>query len=87
MENNKWANFPSVSGSWRISNEGFMENTKSVVNNLSLRAGWGRVGNQNLPAAVYESNIGQGYYPIGNDSCRYFVSIIYGKQRHQMGNC
>ena len=67
MENNKWANFPSVSGSWRISNESFMEDTKSVVNNLSLRAGWGRVGNQNLPAAVYESNIGQGYYPIGND--------------------
>lgn len=67
MANNKWANFPSVSGSWRISNESFMEDTKSVVNNLSLRAGWGRVGNQNLPEAVYQSNIGQGYYPIGND--------------------
>lgn len=67
MANNKWANFPSASLSWRISNEGFMDNTKSVVNDLRLRAGWGRVGNQNLPASVYQSNIGQGFYPIGND--------------------
>ncbi|MBA4318855.1 MAG: SusC/RagA family TonB-linked outer membrane protein [Flavobacterium sp.] len=67
MANNKWANFPSASASWRISNEGFMDNAKSVINDLRLRAGWGRVGNQNLPASVYQSNIGQGYYPIGND--------------------
>ncbi|MWB94130.1 SusC/RagA family TonB-linked outer membrane protein [Flavobacterium sp. GA093] len=67
MANNKWANFPSVSGSWRISNEGFMESTKSVISDLRFRAGWGRVGNQNLPNAVYQSNIGQGFYPIGVD--------------------
>lgn len=67
MENNKWANFPSVSGSWRISNEGFMENSKDIINNLSIKAGWGKVGNQNLPDAVYQSNIGQGFYPIGDD--------------------
>jgi TonB-linked SusC/RagA family outer membrane protein len=67
MTNNKWANFPSASASWRISNEGFMENTKSVINDLRLRAGWGRVGNQNLPGSVYQSNIGQGYYIIGGN--------------------
>jgi len=65
LANNKWANFPSASASWRISNEGFMENTKSVISNLSLRAGWGRVGNQNLPGDVYLSRIGQGYTVIG----------------------
>lgn len=67
MANNKWANFPSASVSWRISNEGFMESTKSVFNDLRFRAGWGKVGNQNLPSAVYQSNIGQGFYPIGNE--------------------
>ncbi|HQF47188.1 MAG TPA: TonB-dependent receptor [Flavobacterium alvei] len=67
MANNKWANFPSASASWRISNEGFMENTKAVVNDLRLRAGWGKVGNQSLPGSVYQSNIGQGYYVIGNE--------------------
>ena len=68
LDNNKWANFPSASASWRISNEGFMENTKSVINNLSLRAGWGRVGNQSLPSNVFQSNIGQGFAPDGGSS-------------------
>ncbi|WP_163398706.1 SusC/RagA family TonB-linked outer membrane protein [Flavobacterium fluviatile] len=67
MANNKWANFPSASASWRISNEGFMENTKEVISDLRLRAGWGKVGNQGLPASVYQSNIGQGYYVIGGE--------------------
>ena len=67
LSNNKWANFPSASASWRISNEGFMENTKSVINNLSLRAGWGKVGNQSLPGDIYQSNIGQGYYVYGDN--------------------
>ena len=65
MTNNKWANFPSASVSWRILNEGFMEPAKEVFSDLRFRAGWGKVGNQGLPAAVYQSNIGQGFYPIG----------------------
>ncbi|MCD9576935.1 SusC/RagA family TonB-linked outer membrane protein [Flavobacterium soyae] len=64
MTNNKWANFPSASVSWRILNEGFMEKTKDVLSDLRFRAGWGKVGNQNLPSAVYQSNIGQGFYII-----------------------
>ncbi|MEL1254537.1 TonB-dependent receptor [Flavobacterium sp. DGU38] len=67
MSNNKWANFPSASASWRISNEGFMESSKDVINDLRLRAGWGKVGNQGLPDSVYQSNIGQGYYVIGGE--------------------
>lgn len=66
MAENKWANFPSASASWRITNEDFMSDAKAVVNDLRFRAGWGRVGNQSLPGSVYESNIGQGYYPIGD---------------------
>jgi TonB-dependent starch-binding outer membrane protein SusC len=65
LANNKWANFPSASASWRISNEGFMESTKSVISNLSLRAGWGRVGNQSLPGDVYLSKAGLGSAPDG----------------------
>jgi len=42
---NQWANFPSVSASWRISEEGFMENN-TIFDNLKLRASWGIVGNQ-----------------------------------------
>ncbi|KAF2511363.1 TonB-dependent receptor [Flavobacterium zhairuonense] len=67
MENNKWANFPSASVSWRILNEDFMESTKDVLSDLRFRAGWGKVGNQNLKDAVYQSNIGTGFYPIGDN--------------------
>ncbi|WP_338839909.1 TonB-dependent receptor [Flavobacterium ginsenosidimutans] len=67
MENNKWANFPSASVSWRVLNEGFMESTKDLLSDLRFRAGWGRVGNQNLPSAVYQSNIGQGFYIINGE--------------------
>lgn len=42
--NYKWANFPSVSASWNIHNEGFMENAKSWLSNMKLRAGWGMTG-------------------------------------------
>lgn len=51
---NRWGTFPSVSAGWRISEEGFFENLKEVVNNAKIRASWGKLGNQ---------DIGQGYYP------------------------
>lgn len=44
-KNNQYANFPSVSASWRISEEGFMEDN-NIFSNLKLRGSWGIVGNQ-----------------------------------------
>lgn len=44
--NHKWGTFPSVSLAWRISDEAFIENTTSWLNNLKLRAGYGVTGNQ-----------------------------------------
>ena len=73
MDKNKWASFPSASVAWRISNETFMEGVKSVVNSLKLRAGWGRVGNQNLPSGVYMSQLGQDYYVLGDN----MVNTVY----------
>jgi iron complex outermembrane receptor protein len=46
-EGNKWATFPAVSGSWRISEEDFMQN--SPFSELRLRAGWGLQGNEAVP--------------------------------------
>lgn len=42
--NNRWATFPSVSLGWTISNEPFMEQTRSWLNNLKLRVGYGVTG-------------------------------------------
>ncbi|WEK20279.1 MAG: TonB-dependent receptor [Candidatus Pedobacter colombiensis] len=42
---NQWGYFPSVSGAWRISQEGFMTDTKSWLTDLKLRVSYGSVGN------------------------------------------
>ena len=43
-ENNKWATFPSVSLGWNIMNEEFMKGTRSWLDNLRLRVGYGVTG-------------------------------------------
>ena len=45
MPDNRYAVFPAASVAWRISGEDFMQN-QHIFDNLKLRAGWGRVGNQ-----------------------------------------
>ncbi len=47
-ENNKYGVFPSFSAGWRISDEDFMK-SQTLFSNLKLRAGWGKVGNANIP--------------------------------------
>ena len=44
-EGKKWGYFPSVSAGWRISEENFMEGTKSWLDNLKFRVAWGVSGN------------------------------------------
>ena len=46
-EENKYGFFPAVTLGWRIANEPFMENFETVTD-LKLRAGVGRVGNQDI---------------------------------------
>ena len=46
-EGNKWAVFPAISGSWRLSQESFIP--KGPFTELRLRAGWGRLGNPGVP--------------------------------------
>jgi TonB-linked SusC/RagA family outer membrane protein len=43
-KDNQWDNFPAVSAGWRISDESFMEGTKSWLNSLKVRVGWGVAG-------------------------------------------
>jgi len=52
--NNKWGAFPSVSASWDIAKESWLENSEKI-NQLKLRAGYGISGNQNIPAGYYNS--------------------------------
>ena len=45
--NHRWGNFWSVGAKWRMSGEDFMKDN-SVINNLTLRASYGTVGNQDI---------------------------------------
>lgn len=42
----RWGYFPSFSGAWRISEEGFMDNSREWLNSLKIRGSWGMLGNQ-----------------------------------------
>jgi len=42
----RWGTYPSILGAWRISQEDFMKNSKSITE-LKLRASWGKAGNVN----------------------------------------
>ena len=61
---NKFATFPALSAAWRISEESFMEN-QNIFDDLKLRAGWGRVGNQEIASDAYLNLIGSGDYVLG----------------------
>ncbi|MDX9880475.1 MAG: TonB-dependent receptor [Prolixibacteraceae bacterium] len=58
--NNKWAFFPSVSASWKVTNEPFMESVKNVAD-IKLRGGYGETGSQAIlpyqSLASYQSGI------------------------------
>ena len=75
---NKYATFPAVSAAWRISGEEFMQK-QNVVNDLKLRLGWGKVGNQNIDNSAYLSSIGTMRYVLGDQ-------VVVGSQVSGIGN-
>ncbi|MFA9186708.1 TonB-dependent receptor [Flavobacterium sp. FBOR7N2.3] len=67
-EGNKWGVFPSLSGAWRISEEGFWKNNNigNIINNFKLRAGYGITGNNGIGNNLYLTTVSQTDYPINN---------------------
>ncbi len=64
-EGHKWGWFPAVALAWRISQESFMEDTQKAINNLKLRLGWGKTGNQNVSDYAYLSMLANKTTPWG----------------------
>ena len=64
----RWGYFPAASAGWVISNENFMQDTKSWLSHLKLRASWGQNGSiSSLGGYRYATVIGAtGSYPTGN---------------------
>ncbi len=64
----RWGTFPSFSAAWRITEESFMNDTRSWLDNLKLRASYGKLGNNGGDGVgnyEYQSTYGITRYSIG----------------------
>ncbi|MBQ8271825.1 MAG: TonB-dependent receptor [Tidjanibacter sp.] len=64
-----WGYFPSMAFAWRLSEEEFMENAEAF-DNLKLRFGWGRIGNDKIAEGAFTQTVHQDHltftgYPFG----------------------
>ena len=71
---NRWGTFPSFSAAWRISEEAFMESTRDWLDNLKIRASWGKLGNNGANESKYDYKY-QSTYRLSNYSFICFVSL------------
>ena len=71
---NPWGFFPSVALAWRLSEEHFLRDKDLTwLDNIKIRAGWGQVGNEAVPASSFVATMTQGNdlntgYPLGNNN-------------------
>lgn len=78
--------FPSFSAGWRISEEKFMENTKTWLSDLKLRAAWGINGSDLIDNAatynIYTNSLQNGGYNFAGDN----TTLVAGTIRTHSGN-
>ena len=77
--NNRYAVFPSMSLGWRVSEEGFWQGLKPVMNELKFRASIGQTGNANIGSFNYLNSEGNSNYSFGN-------ARVYGYSQRGLGN-
>jgi TonB-dependent starch-binding outer membrane protein SusC len=71
-KNNRWGNFPSAALAWKLKEESFIKNIKTI-SSLKARFGWGLTGQQDLPGKFYPSlptysnSNSQAQYQLGNE--------------------
>lgn len=63
----RWGNFPAISLRWNVSDEEFMQKIK-WISMLSVRPGWGKVGNQPSGDYLFFSRYSQGNSYINESS-------------------
>jgi len=61
--NNKWAGFPSAALAWKLHNESFLKQSKSI-SNLTLRMSYGMTGNQGIGSYASLAKLAVYNYPF-----------------------
>lgn len=80
-KNNKFGLFPAFSAGWRISEEAFIKNNTTIFDDLKLRFGWGKTGNQEIDNHaiynIYLSNYNITSYDINGNKSGVLPSGFY----------
>jgi TonB-dependent starch-binding outer membrane protein SusC len=66
-EQSRWGTFPSASLGWRISEEPFLRNI-AFLNDLKLRASWGKSGSYNISDYATQQSFSTSNYNFGGSS-------------------
>ena len=75
----KWAGFPSVALAWRIDQEPWMH--VSWIDQLKLRAGWGRTGNYSVGAYSSKDNLSSSATTFGEKAYTvYYTPTTFANQ-------
>lgn len=88
-KNNRWGTFPSVALGWRISEESFFPKG-TFVDNLKIRASWGRLGNESalgyydFQAKITTFNSDQGGYVQGVGENPWPGSVAWNMARNDL---
>jgi len=83
---NRWGTFPAFSAGWRVSEEAFM-NEVTWINDLKLRAGWGKTGNDNVGGYynsynTYRASVDESFYSIAGSPSK----TDAGFHKYSLGN-
>lgn len=69
---NRYGTFPAFSLGWRISNEKFMASTRSWLDMLKIRGGYGQTGNDQIgdynSFTQFAFDLGNSFYPLNGDN-------------------
>ena len=78
-EGHKWHTYPAISAGWNIAREEFMESTKSWIDNLKLRIGYGETSNQSISPYSTLGGLAIRNYNFGNGTnykAGYYVNAL-----------
>ena len=78
-EGHKWHTYPAISAGWNIAREDFMESTKSWLDNLKLRIGYGETSNQSINPYSTLGGLAIRNYNFGNGTnylAGYYVNTL-----------
>ena len=76
-QTNRYADFPSVAVGWNIIEESFLQDV-TFLDNLKLRASWGKTGNEKIEYLKIYSLVDNGVNAVFGQGDRLFSGATYG---------